>query len=38
VVHTNVDRATGGTDQTVIRGGGVIDVVHVAVGGVGILT
>lgn len=37
VVHPDIDGATGGTDQTVRRGGRVIDIVHVAVGGVGIL-
>lgn len=37
VVYTDVDGATVGTDQTVGRGGGVIDIVHVAVGGVGFL-
>jgi len=35
VVYTHVDGATGGTNQTVGRGGGAIDIVHVAIGGVG---
>lgn len=37
VVHADIDGATGGTDQAVRRGGRVIDIIHVTVGGVGFL-